>query len=157
MGGVHPEASRGIGGGVTMSDLKEINEIVTESNDGMCRHLLILQPDGIMECPNCGLRIRNYDPFAPSFDQFILRMRVWHIPQVPGKPFYVPVDNEREAATVVKALADYDLFLLENGHRVDYANGQGLQYFDRLEDDWFDWEDAEGRLITEFVDAEGDG
>ncbi len=37
-------------------------------------------------------------------------LRVWHIPQVPGKAFRVPVASVDEAKVLLRALAQYDLF-----------------------------------------------
>jgi hypothetical protein len=37
-------------------------------------------------------------------------LMVWHIPQVPGVPFQVPVRDIREAKLVNNALCKYDIF-----------------------------------------------
>ena len=39
--------------------------------------------------------------------------RVWHIPQIPGKPFYVEIESLDNARLIVGVLADYDLFQYE--------------------------------------------
>jgi hypothetical protein len=41
-------------------------------------------------------------------------LRVWWIPQVPMKSFYVPVENEKEASRVMNILAMYDQFQYQN-------------------------------------------
>lgn len=65
------------------------------------------------------------------------QLRVWHIPQVPGKPFQIYVFSIKEAKSVLNILAIYDLFQLENNIKPDYSNAQGLEVFDGKE--WSDW------------------
>ena len=80
------------------------------------------------------------------------QLRVWWIPQVPGKPFHVPVSSVAEGAFVINLLADYDQFQLDNRIKGDYANCGGLQVWE--EDEWVEWEDPEtGGDITEYEDA----
>lgn len=67
------------------------------------------------------------------------QLRVWHIPQVPGEPFHVPVASVDEAVTVLNALADYDRFQFDNQIKPDYANAQGLEIFEG--EDWCEWYD----------------
>jgi hypothetical protein len=68
-------------------------------------------------------------------------LRVWHIPQIPGKPFHVAVQSLAEAKLVLNALAQYDLFQFDNHIKPDYANAQGLEIAEpeafRLA--WFEW------------------
>ncbi len=54
-------------------------------------------------------------------------LKVWHIPQVPGEPFYVPVSSLEEATKVLGVLADYDLFQYEDRIKPDYCNASGLE------------------------------
>ena len=68
------------------------------------------------------------------------KLRVWHIPQVPGKPFYVYVDTIEEGKKVMDILAAYDLFQLENRIKPDFVNVQGLQRYEEEENDWIDWD-----------------
>ena len=74
-------------------------------------------------------------------------LRVWWVPQVPGKCFYVPVSSIEEAAKLLVVLADYDLFQYNNRIKPDYCNAGGLQVFldDAFEDgpDWCDWYDED--------------
>ena len=63
--------------------------------------------------------------------------RVWHIPQVPGKAFFVEVDSPEEAIKVMNILADYDLFQLDNNIKPDYSNAQGLEVFE--DGEWLTW------------------
>jgi hypothetical protein len=74
-------------------------------------------------------------------------LRVWWIPQVPGKPFYVRVPDIGAAKLLLEALADYDMFQLANNVKPDYSNAGGLEVFDGGE--WSDWEDEEGQSIHE--------
>lgn len=74
-------------------------------------------------------------------------MIVWHIPQVPGEPFTVEVRDTTEAATVLNALAQYDLELERRGIRDDYSNAQGLW----LDGNREEWEDENGYDICECI------
>lgn len=67
------------------------------------------------------------------------KMRVWHIPQVPMKGFYVPVESAEEGKKVMDVLAAYDLFQLENNIKPDYCNTSGLQVFNKEDQEWEDW------------------
>ena len=78
------------------------------------------------------------------------KLRVWHIPQVPGEPFYVEVETVQEAVKLMDTLAAYDSFQLENNIKGDYANMNGLEFYDAtisdqeleemgLEDRWMPW------------------
>ncbi len=68
------------------------------------------------------------------------KLRVWHIPQVPGKPLYVYVDTIEKGKKVMDILAAYDLFQLENRIKPDFTNVQGLQRYEEEENDWIDWD-----------------
>lgn len=57
-------------------------------------------------------------------------LRVWWIPQVPGKPFHISVDSIKEGRKILEVLANYDLFQYENNIKPDYSNVGGLQEFD---------------------------
>lgn len=70
-----------------------------------------------------------------------VNLRVWWIPQVPGKAFYVPVKSVIEAQFVLVTLARYDRFQLHNGIKPDYCNVGGLSVF--VDGDWEDWYDEE--------------
>ena len=81
-------------------------------------------------------------------------LRVWWIPNVPGKPHTVDVKDIDQAKFVLNALADYDLFLLANDLRDDYSNAGGLwMYEDGV---WEEWEDGMGGTIEDlmFEDSE---
>lgn len=68
-------------------------------------------------------------------------LRVWHIPQVPGKAFRVPVASVDEAKVLLRALAQYDLFQYENRVKPDYCNAQGLEVFE--DGEWCEWRHPE--------------
>jgi hypothetical protein len=63
-------------------------------------------------------------------------LRVWWIPQVPGKPFVVPINTVDEGVKLCEVLADYDLFQFENRIKPDYANAGGIEYMDDT-GEWF--------------------
>lgn len=59
-------------------------------------------------------------------------LRVWWIPQVPMKPFYVLVQNVREACLLLDALAEYDLFQFAKRIKPDYRAGPRKPRFSKL-------------------------
>jgi hypothetical protein len=75
-------------------------------------------------------------------------LRVWWIPQVPMKPFHVPVNSIREAKLVLDTLANYDLFQLSNHIKPDYSNMGGLERYEDVDGDgnldWCEWESEDG-------------
>ena len=89
-------------------------------------------------------------------------LRVWHIPQVSGKPFHVYVDTLQEAQRVLNILANYDLFQFKHKIKPDYCSAAGLEQY--VEDDgdgkpgWCEWYDEEtGDDIDEWVDPTTQG
>jgi len=72
---------------------------------------------------------------------------VWWIPQIPGKPFHVPVSTPAEAQKLLTVLADYDIFQLENNIKPDYCNAGGLEEFQNGE--WAEWSDDNGDSIDD--------
>lgn len=79
----------------------------------------------------------------------VKKLRVWWIPQVPGKSFCVEVSSVEEGVKLMGTLAAYDIFQYENSIKPDYSNAGGLEVFDPEEttDDpngsWVDWHDQE--------------
>jgi hypothetical protein len=76
-------------------------------------------------------------------------MRVWHIPQVPGKAFHIRVDNIKEAHDVLHVLANYDLFQYKNKIKGDYSNASGLEVYVTDYDGegnpgWNEWHNDDG-------------
>ena len=72
-----------------------------------------------------------------------IKLRVWHISQVPTKPFHVEVASVEEAWKILNVLWDYDIFQYENNVKHDYTNASGLEYWDEEEQDWLEWRDEE--------------
>lgn len=86
-----------------------------------------------------------------------MKLRVWHIPQVPMKPFHVEVETIEEAWKIMNTLWDYDIFQCENKVKPDYFNATGLEYFDEEENDWLEWYNDDGYNIKEhFENIEDD-
>lgn len=77
------------------------------------------------------------------------KLRVWWIPQIPGKPFYVEVCSVAEGVKVMDILATYDDFQFKNRIKPDYCNAGGLDIFDRDDHEdspdgsWVSWCDEE--------------
>lgn len=78
-------------------------------------------------------------------------LRVWWIPQIPGKPFQVAVASLREAKLILDTLGAYDAFQFEERIKGDYSNAGGLECFQQFGapnppgdfPDWCEWEDPE--------------
>jgi hypothetical protein len=84
-------------------------------------------------------------------------LRVWWIPQVPMKAFYVPVKDIHEAHLILDTLARYDIFQFENKVKPDYSNAGGLEIYESDYDgtgkpDWFEWENEDGENIDNVDD-----
>ncbi len=67
------------------------------------------------------------------------KLRVWWIPQVPGKPFHVEVTNLVEAKLLLNALENYDQFQVDNRIKGDYCNCGGLEMWNEEDNDWEEW------------------
>lgn len=67
------------------------------------------------------------------------KLRVWHIPQIPMKSFYVDVGTPEEAIKILGILAEYDMFQLQNRVKGDYCSAQGLEEFLEEENKWVEW------------------
>jgi hypothetical protein len=85
-------------------------------------------------------------------------LRVWHIPQVPGKPFHVKVETIAEAKAVLSILAQYDLFQLKHRIKGDYSNVAGLEIYEADAGEghpgWCTWYNHDGYGIDE-IDENG--
>ena len=77
------------------------------------------------------------------------KLRVWWIPQVPGKPFTAEVSSLEEGRLLLDVLAAYDLFQLAHRIKPDFSNVGGLQAFSEETGDWEDWYDEDGDEITD--------
>lgn len=78
----------------------------------------------------------EYNALSPRIGD----LRVWHIPQIPGNPFFVPVDSIEEGEMIIDVLAEYDLFQYENRIKPDYANMSGLERYEDDDDEpgWYE-------------------
>jgi hypothetical protein len=65
-------------------------------------------------------------------------LRIWWVPQIPGKAFKWPVADLTQAALMLDALAAYDDFQFAENVKGDYANMGGLQIY--CNGDWEEWE-----------------
>jgi hypothetical protein len=83
-----------------------------------------------------------------------MKLRVSHFPQVPCKPFIVPVDSLKEARKIFDVLANYDIFQFENRIKPDYCNTTVLEYWDEEEQEWLSWYDEETGIddLDEYFD-----
>lgn len=99
--------------------------------------------DGVTAC--CGYDFgtdMNKARYCPICGKELVKkrkIRVWHIPQVPGKPFYIPVENEKEAKKFLDILAAYDMFQFNNNIKPDFCNASGVEVFDEETNEWCDW------------------
>ena len=72
-----------------------------------------------------------------------MKMRVWWIPQVPGKMFFTPVSSLPMGVYIMNLLASYDLFQFENNIKPDYANTGGIEVWNEDDGEWESWCDEE--------------
>jgi hypothetical protein len=87
-----------------------------------------------------GVIYRHFESQFPAPEDGDLR--VWWIPQIPGKAFEWPVADLAQAASLLDALAAYDDFQFAHRIKGDYANMGGLNVY--RNGDWEDWETDEG-------------
>ena len=59
-----------------------------------------------------------------------MKLKVWWLPLVPGNTFYVDVDSVDDGKKVMKILAEYDEFQIENGIKSGLTRSCGLMTFD---------------------------
>src|ERR1035437_2575833 len=79
-------------------------------------------------------------------------LKVWWIPQIPGKAFDVFLNSFAEAWVILEALPQYDLFQLDHNIKPDFSNVGGLMI--RADDgEWEDWENGEGETMREISHA----
>ena len=73
---------------------------------------------------------------------------VWWIPQVPMKSFNVTIDSIQQGRFLLKALAEYDLFQLENRVKPDFCNAGGIAYKhpSLTEGEWWDFPDDDDEV-----------
>ena len=83
-------------------------------------------------------------------------LRIWWIPQVPGKAFTAPVKSVKEAVNLLRVLASYDIFQLENRIKPDFCNAGGLQVWDaecpdESGDCWVEWVGSDGEMADDLI------
>lgn len=78
--------------------------------------------------------------------------RVWWVPQIPVKPFHVPVWTIEQATLILDTLAKYDIFQLENNIKPDYSNAGGLEVQKELDGEWTEYEGEEGEDINDIME-----
>lgn len=76
------------------------------------------------------------------------QLKIWHIPQVPGKAFEVNVESLERAKLILDVLAAYDQFQYQQKIKPDFSNAQGLSKYEENYDGegssgWCDWCDEE--------------
>jgi hypothetical protein len=81
-----------------------------------------------------------------------MKLRVWHIPNVPGNAFHQAVDSVEEAKIVLITLARYDLYL---GTLIQ-TNVQGLEVWYETNDSYYAGEEQFQRdmALVPFSDCE---
>ena len=94
---------------------------------------------GYITCTNCTWTEKDCENTSEQKLAERTKLRVWHIPQIPGKPFFVYTDNIRDAKKIMDILSAYDLFQLENRIKPDFANVNGVEMWDETEQEWTDW------------------
>ena len=67
-----------------------------------------------------------------------MKLKVWWIPQVPGKPFEVFLDSLKTAKILLDCLAKYDDFQYKHNIKPDYCNAGGLMMLGE-EGEWTDF------------------
>jgi hypothetical protein len=68
--------------------------------------------------------------------------KVWYIPQVPGKPFEVQVDNLVTARLILDTLTNFSGFEFEHRVKPDYCDAGGIAVLDD-DGDWIDVDEGE--------------
>ena len=89
-----------------------------------------------------------------------MKLRVWHIAQVPAETdkdiFRVEVKNVSEAKLILNTLWNYDNFQFERKIKPDFSNVSGLEYFNEETNEWEEYEDETGDDIIILLDKEED-
>ena len=81
-------------------------------------------------------------------------LRVWWIPQIPGKAFRIPVATVEEAKKIMAVLANYDAFQFQQRVKPDYCNAGGLECFSQTDDnEWCEWYDEESGCCIDEMES----
>lgn len=78
-----------------------------------------------------------------------MKLRVWYIRNVPGKPRLLHVESVEEAKVKIRELTEQDL--KDDGV---VSNAMGLEYYDEEDKDWSEYYDNEGQDIMEMMKGE---
>jgi hypothetical protein len=70
-------------------------------------------------------------------------LRVWYVPQVPMKAFYVNVPDVETGKRVLAAIIEFSLFEFENNVKPDYSDAGGIVRWEDDGEDGHDWFDVE--------------
>lgn len=65
-----------------------------------------------------------------------MKYRLWWVPQLPMKPFIVPIESIEQGKWLLDVLADYDAFQFEENVKPDYSNAGGIEEWDEGEQEW---------------------
>ena len=90
------------------------------------------------------------------------KLRIWWIPQIPmSNVFTSEVSSVIEGAKMLRMLAAYDVYQLNNHIKPDFSNAGGLEQFDEDEQDWTSWdiEDSWGEYFDkpeEYIENSAD-
>ena len=69
-------------------------------------------------------------------------IRIWWMPQIPCKTFYVEVKSVEEGNKIINILAQYDEFQYKNNIKPDYSSAGGMQQLTKNKN----WEDIDETL-----------
>jgi hypothetical protein len=77
-----------------------------------------------------------------------MKLRVWHIQNVPNEPIYISVKSPEEAIKVIKRRAEKDL-------EVPWivSNAFGLEVHNEETSEWEEWYSEEGDDIDQYAEA----
>ena len=76
-----------------------------------------------------------------------MKLRIWHIQNVPNRPIYIPVESPEEAIRVINERAEKDLKTLGI-----VSNAFGLEVFNKEEKEWEEWYSEEGSDIDQYAE-----
>lgn len=71
-----------------------------------------------------------------------VRVRIWHVPQIPCEAFRVEVPSIAHAELLLDVLARYDAFQFYHRIKPDYSNVGGIEVFKWGE--WWDYDPDDG-------------
>ena len=82
-----------------------------------------------------------------------MKLRVWHAQNPPNYMHFYRVNSPKEGLSLIDELAEEDL-----GNPSVEVNAFGLEYYDEVDKEWYEWRDPEWDYdITELKRAIEDG